>query len=136
MKALAIAAVFALAATPVFAQPGGMSGMGMKGDKGTEMKGDMKGMDMKGMDGMDHKSMAKGDKAQGTHKAVGVVKKADAKAGTVTLVHDPVKSMNWPAMTMTFQVKDKALMDKLTENKKVEVEFEQRGKDYVITSAK
>lgn len=95
-----------------------------------EMKGGMKGMDMKGMD------MSKGEKSQGTHKATGVVKKADPKAGTVTLDHEPVKSMNWPAMTMTFQVKDKALLDKLGANKKVEVEFEQRGKDYVITGAK
>src|SRR5687767_3964249 len=95
--------------------------------KGMEMKGDAKGMDMKGMD------MSKGEKSKGTHKATGMVKKVDPKAGTVTLDHDPVKSMNWPSMTMTFQVKDKALMDKLTANKKVEVEFEERGKDYVIT---
>ena len=48
----------------------------------------------------------------------------------------PVKSMKWPAMTMTFKVKDKAMLDKLGAGKKVEVEFEQRGKDYVITSVK
>jgi Cu(I)/Ag(I) efflux system protein CusF len=98
--------------------------------KGMEMKGDMKGMDMKGMD------MSKAEKSKGTHKAIGVVKKVDAKAGTVTIDHEPVKSMSWPAMTMTFQVKDKALMEKFAANKKVEVEFEQSGKDYVITSAK
>ena len=93
--------------------------------KGMEMKGDMKGMDM-----------SKGEKSKGTHKATGVVKKVDAKAGTVTLDHEPVKSMNWPAMSMTFQVKDKALMEKFAAKRKVEVEFEQSGKDYVITSAK
>ncbi len=54
----------------------------------------------------------------------------------VTLDHEPVKSMNWPAMNMTFKVQDKALIDKLGEGKKVHVEFEQRGKEYVITSAK
>ena len=98
--------------------------------KGMEMKGDAKGMDMKGMD------MSKGEKSKSTHKAVGVVKSVDPKAGTVTLDHEPVKSMNWPAMSMAFQVKDKALMDKLTAKKKVEVEFEQHGKDHVITSVK
>lgn len=88
------------------------------------------------MKGMDHSAMGKSDKAQATHKAVGVVKKVDPKAGTVALAHEPVKSLGWPAMTMAFKVQDKALLDKLGEGKKVEVEFEQRGKDYVITRAK
>ena len=74
--------------------------------------------------------------AQTAHKATGVVKKVDPKAGTVTLAHDPVKSLNWSAMTMSFGVKDKAFLDKLQPGKKVEVEFVQQGKDYVITSVK
>ena len=70
------------------------------------------------------------------HKATGVVKKVDPKSGSVTLAHDAVKSLNWPAMTMGFTVKDKALLDKLAVDKKVEFEFVQQGKDYVITSVK
>jgi len=89
--------------------------------------GDMKGMDM-------GKKPAAG--AQTAHKATGVVKKVDPKAGTVTLAHDPVKSLNWPAMTMGFTVKDKALLDKLQAGKKVEFDFVQQGKDYVITTVK
>ena len=86
------------------------------------------------MKGMDHGSASSQDgKPKGVHKLIGVVKKLDAKAGTVTLAHEPVKSLNWPAMTMAFKVQDKAALDKLAEGKKVEVEFEQRGKDYVIT---
>ena len=97
------------------------------------MKGmDMKDMDMKGMD-MSKKPAAG---AQTEHKATGVVKKIDPKAGTVTLAHDPVKSLNWPAMTMGFTVKDKALLDKLQADKKIEFEFVQQGKDYVITTVK
>ncbi len=91
--------------------------------------GEMKGMDV------ERKSMQAG-KGQTTHKAVGVVKKTDPKAGTVTFAHEPVPSMKWPSMTMAFQVKDKALFDKLGEGKKVEFEFQQHGKDYVVTSAK
>lgn len=87
------------------------------------------------MKGMDHKSMQM-DKKNATHKAVGVVKKLDSKAATVSLAHEPIKTLGWPAMTMTFKVQDSALLDKLGEGRKVEVEFEQRGKDYVITSAK
>jgi len=103
--------------------------------------GDMKGMDMKDMHkGMDMQGMDMGKKpaagAQTTHKATGVIKKVDPKAGIVTLAHDPVKSLNWPAMTMGFTVKDKALLDKLQAGKKVEFDFVQQGKDYVITTVK
>ena len=89
----------------------------------------MSGMDMKDM-GADKKSEAK------SHKGVGTVKKVDAAAGTVTIAHGPIKSINWPAMSMTFAVKDKALLGKLAPEKKVEFEFVQQGSDYVITSAK
>ncbi|MDB5903179.1 MAG: hypothetical protein JWM26_2057 [Betaproteobacteria bacterium] len=92
----------------------------------------MKGMDMKDMS---PSAMAK-DAKTSRHTAKGTVKSIDSRTGTVTLDHEAVKSLNWPAMTMAFKVQDKALMDKLTQGKKVEVEFEQRGKDYVITGAK
>jgi Cu(I)/Ag(I) efflux system protein CusF len=119
--ALSLALALSVAAPAVsHAQSGGMKGM------------EMKDMDMKGMD-MGKKPAAG---AQAAHKATGVVKKVDAKTGAVTLAHDPVKSLNWPAMTMGFTVKDKALLDKLAVDKKVEFEFVQQGKDNVITSVK
>jgi Cu(I)/Ag(I) efflux system protein CusF len=76
--------------------------------------------------------------AQGAaaHQATGVVKSVDRAKSTVTLAHDPVKSLKWPAMTMPFAVKDKALLEKLQAGKKVEFEFVQQGKDYVITAVK
>jgi Cu(I)/Ag(I) efflux system periplasmic protein CusF len=126
MKVVVMAAVFGLLAAPVFAQPGGMSGVIIEREKEKGMKGDTTGT------GMESPS----EPAKGPHRAVGVVKKVDRKASTVTIAHEPVKSMNWPAMNMTFQVKDKSMLDKLRAGKKVEVEFDQRGKDYVITSAK
>ena len=92
----------------------------------------MQSMDMsKG--GMDKPASAK---SQMTHKTMGVVKKLDAGSGTVTLKHEPVKSLDWPAMTMGFKVTDKTLMDKLATDKKVEFEFVQEGKEYVVTSVK
>ena len=101
-------------------------------------QGDMKGMDMKGMDmpAMDQSSMSKGSKEQTVHSATGVVKKVDSKENTVTIAHEPVKSLRWPAMTMAFKVKDKALLDKLAVEKKADVQFVQQGKDYVVTSVK
>jgi len=60
----------------------------------------------------------------------------DAAKGTVTLAHDPIKSLKWPAMTMSFLVKDKSTLAKLSAGGKVEFEFVQQGKDYIITSVK
>lgn len=91
-----------------------------------EKMGDMKGMDM----GTPSVVTAK------IHKAVGVVTALDAKAATVTLAHEPVKTMNWPAMSMTFSIHDKALFDKLAEGRKVEFEFAQEGKVYVVKAVK
>lgn len=118
-----------------------MPGMDMKGmntDDCQHMSG-MKGMDMKQMDATKCKEMkpAKNSKAHSNemHVADGVVKQLDPK-GTVTLQHGPVKSLGWPAMTMGFSVKDKALMDQLAVGKKVHVEFSKQGDVYVIRSVK
>lgn len=75
------------------------------------------------------------DKAM-AHQATGVVKQADSAKGTVTLAHEPVQSLKWPAMTMRFAVKDKLLFDKLATGKKVEFEFMQQGSEYVVTAVK
>ncbi len=93
-----------------------------------ESMGDMKGIDM----GRQKTSPG----AQNTHKTTGVVKEIDAKAGIVTFVHEPVKTLNWPAMTMGFAVKDRALLDKLAVGKQVEFEFVKAGKGYTVTSVK
>lgn len=90
---------------------------------------------MDDMKGMDMPKIAPTN-APTVHKAMGTVKKVDAKAGVVTLAHAPIKSLNWPSMTMGFKVKDKGLMDQLTDGKKVEFEFVQDDKDYVITGVK
>ena len=65
--------------------------------------------------------------------ASGVVKKVDAASGKVTIAHGPVPSLKWPAMTMGFVVKDKKLLDRMPMEKKIDFEFVQQGKDYVIT---
>jgi Cu(I)/Ag(I) efflux system protein CusF len=152
MKHIATLSILAAltVAGPVLAQTGDVKGMGMKGCtnmKGMDMKGmDMKGMDMKGMDMIACKGMMtemdSGSKTRGTspngavHKTAAVVKAIDPAAGTVTLAHDPVKSLKWPAMTMGFKVKDKTLFDKLAVGKKVDVEFTRQGSDYVVTVVK
>jgi len=71
-----------------------------------------------------------------THKTTAVVKAIDPANSKVKLAHEPIKSLNWPAMTMNFSVKDPALFEKLTVGKKVEVEFVQQGSTSVITGVK
>ena len=53
--------------------------------------------------------------------------------GVITFAHEPIKSLNWPAMTMGFKVKDKAMVDKIKPGDKVEFTLVQSGKDYVVT---
>jgi Cu(I)/Ag(I) efflux system protein CusF len=93
--------------------------------------GSMKNMDMKDMD---MKSSASTKAA--IHKATGVVKAVDQTKGTVTIAHGPVQSLNWPAMTMTFVVKDKMFFDKLAVAKNVTIDFTQQDKDYIVTAVK
>jgi len=91
----------------------------------------MGGMDMKGM------NMGKDKKSEGkAHKGAGTVKKVDPAGGKVTIAHGPIPTMKWPAMSMTFTVKDKALLGKFSQDKKVEFEFVEQGSNYVITSVK
>jgi Cu(I)/Ag(I) efflux system protein CusF len=89
---------------------------------------DMKGMDMKGT-AMDKSAAA-------SHKGIGVIKSINGADGTVTLAHEPIKTLNWPPMTMAFKVKDKKLLDNVAPGSKVEFTLVQSGKDYVITSIK
>jgi Cu/Ag efflux protein CusF len=97
----------------------------------------MKGMDMKNMDAQKCKDMlASRDANMTSYKATAVVKEVDVANGKVMLAHEPVKSLNWPAMTMGFAVKDKTLLDKLAVGKRVNVEFRKEGTDYVVISVK
>ena len=130
-----------------FAQAVKSTGMEMKGMHGMDMKkcADMKempGMAMKHMDSEHCQKMMKGmEKKQKasdavTHQADGTVKVLDPISSKVTLDHDAIKSLGWPAMTMAFVVKDKALFNKLAVGNKVHVEFNKQGSDYVLTSVK
>lgn len=71
-----------------------------------------------------------------THQTNAVVKAVDVPEGRVTLAHEPVESLNWPAMTMRFSVRERKLFEYLVIGKKVGVEFVQQGSDYVVTRVK
>lgn len=50
----------------------------------------------------------------------GTVKKVDAKAKKVTIVHEELKSLEMPAMTMVFQVGDDTLLAKLKQGANIQ----------------
>jgi Cu(I)/Ag(I) efflux system protein CusF len=83
---------------------------------------------------MSREGAAADRKIQGpSYKASGTITKVDPVAGRVTIAHGPVQTLKWPAMTMTFGVGDKALLERARPGKKVEFEFAKQGSDYVIT---
>ena len=71
-----------------------------------------------------------------SHTAVGVVQSVDMAKGFVTLEHEPVKSLNWPAMSMGFKISDPKLLAKVKKGDRIQFTFFQSGRDYVITSIK
>ena len=112
-----------------------MMGKDHMGMKGMDMPKEC--MEMMEKRGMNMKGMAGDELAQGkAHKGVGIVKKVDATEGNVTLQHEPIQSIGWPTMTMTFGVKNKKMLGSLKPDQKVEFSFIQQGSNYVITSIK
>lgn len=68
------------------------------------------------------------------HKGQGKVRAVDPQAGSINLEHGPIASLNWPAMIMDFQVRDKALLKSVKPGQNVEVEIVQQGPgQFVIT---
>ena len=83
---------------------------------------------------MDMKDMKPDIKTRGqVNRGAGTVTKIDRAKGAITIAHGPIQSLNWPAMTMRFGVKDKAMLEKVKPGAKVEFGFVQSGKDYLIT---
>jgi Cu(I)/Ag(I) efflux system periplasmic protein CusF len=68
-----------------------------------------------------------------SHRGVAVVKSVDAAKGTVMLAHEPIGSLRWPAMTMKFIARDKKMLENLAVGRRVEFEFVQQDRDYVLT---
>lgn len=66
----------------------------------------------------------------------GTVKKIDAKAKKVTLIHEELKSLDMPAMTMVFRIKDDAVMEKLKEGASVEFVAERVDGKLTVTEVK
>ncbi|MDP1680811.1 MAG: efflux RND transporter periplasmic adaptor subunit [Burkholderiales bacterium] len=64
----------------------------------------------------------------------GKVAEIDVKAGRITLAHEAIPALKWPAMTMEFKVRDPKAIGTLKANDAVEFELspQPEGGDYVI----
>ena len=61
------------------------------------------------------------------------VRKVDKDAKKITLKHGPIKNLDMPPMTMVFQVKDAALLDKLAAGDKIMFTAEQDKGAMIVT---
>jgi Cu(I)/Ag(I) efflux system membrane fusion protein len=69
------------------------------------------------------------------HKGVGVLNAVDAASGTVTISHEPVASLKWPAMKMDFVLANPSLASVVKPGAAVEFEFVERAPgEWVVTS--
>ena len=66
----------------------------------------------------------------------GTIKKVDLKAKKVTLMHEALKNLDMPAMTMVFQVADEGMLKKLKKGETVEFVAERVGGKLTVTKVK
>lgn len=74
--------------------------------------------------------------AQKTGKGTGLIQQVDREKGTVTIKHGPLQGLNMPPMTMSFLVKDKAMLSNLQPLQKVDFELAFDGRNYTVTRIK
>ncbi len=64
----------------------------------------------------------------------GVVKAIDSKAGKITLQHEAIKALGWPAMTMGFSLMGNLDISALKPGEKVTFQLMKMGDDYMISA--
>ena len=132
LKTTVFAGFFMLAAGTHAAEPTAKSDTPMHGK---HMDCDDKMEDMHGMKGMKMDC----DKHEAGHAATiatGVVQEIDKTGKTITLKHGPIKNMKMPAMTMSFGVKDAAMLGKVKVGEKVDFTVENVGNAPTVTMIK
>ncbi len=66
--------------------------------------------------------------------ADGEVRKIDKDAGKLTLKHGEIKNLDMPGMTMVFQIREPALLDRLKVGDKVKFRAEKADGSYLVTA--
>ena len=161
-RSILLGAILMAAITPAFAQATagtqgtkmdhGMQGMQMNHDKqampmkesGSHTKMMMncmqmgKGMqdkNMKSGQGMQDMQMGKNMPcANQTAQGTGVVEAVDTAKGTVTIKHQAIASIHWPAMTMTFNADPPGLLKDVKVGEKVNFTLHPDGANSTVTA--
>lgn len=80
-----------------------------------------------------HTMAAPAKATTGSVDNTGEVRRVNAETRKITIAHGPLKAFDMPAMTMTFAVKDPAMLTKVKQGDKVRFGLEKAGEDFVIT---
>lgn len=70
-----------------------------------------------------------------TGSGEGEVRRIDQAAGKVTLRHGPLQGLDMPAMTMVFQTRDPALLERFKVGDKIRFTVSRDGKAFTLESA-
>ena len=144
-RSILLGAILMAAITPAFAQA--TSGtQGMKMDQSMPMHQNASDMKMR-MDCMQmHQGMQNSSSMQGmpmgknmsctnqTAQGTGVVEAIDTAKGTVTIKHQAIASIHWPAMTMTFKADPPNLLKDVKVGEKVNFTLHPAGANSTVTA--
>ena len=151
-----LGAILMATITPAFAQAtSGTQGMKMGQDNqampmhqsGSHMKMMTNCMQMhQGMQGMQGKDMMSGQGMQGmpmgkgmpcanqAAQGTGTIEAIDTAKGTVTIKHQAITSIHWPAMTMTFKADPPSLLKNIKIGEKVDFTLHPAGMNSTVTA--
>jgi len=71
--------------------------------------------------------------AQAAEMSSGEIRKIDKDTKKITIKHGEIKNLDMPGMTMVFQIKDPAMLDKVKPGDKVKFTAERNGGAIVVT---
>lgn len=81
----------------------------------------------------DHGAHGTAGSSAASEMTEGEIRKVDKEASKLTIKHGEIKNLDMPSMTMVFQVKDAAMLDKVRAGDKVRFKAEKDGASFVVT---
>jgi Cu/Ag efflux protein CusF len=67
-------------------------------------------------------------------RGMGVVQSIDAANGSLTIAHEPIPALGWPAMTMAFKVDRPDLLEEVAAGERIAFTLRGRDMSAVVTS--
>lgn len=87
-----------------------------------------------GMQGMQMGEGVHGMKMHETAQGTGVIKAIDSARDTITLQHQAIESIHWPAMTLTFWATPPSLLHSVKIGEKVDCTLHPDGANSTVTA--